>query len=120
MSYQSTYLSIVPTVYHSGISCQVGVSHNLFSFFAERQNLTMRMQMRRFTRQTNAFSKKIENHTLAIALYFMHYNFVSPHKSLSNPYPATPAMVAGVDSRIWTYEDLVILIRHLFMVASNN
>jgi len=78
--------------------------------FAERQNLTMRMSMRRFTRLTNAFSKKLENHELAIALYFMHYNFVRPHKTLSNPYPTTPAMVAGVSNRTWSIEDIVKLI----------
>ncbi|MFC1916195.1 IS1 family transposase [Chloroflexota bacterium] len=78
--------------------------------YAERQNLTMRMHMRRLTRLTNAFSKKIENHELAIALYFMHYNFVRPHKSLSKPYPTTPAMAAGVSERIWSVEDIVNLI----------
>jgi IS1 family transposase len=77
--------------------------------FAERQNLTMRMHMRRFTRLTNAFSKKLENHELAIALYFMHYNFVRPHKSLANPYPTTPAMAASVTDRIWTFKDLINL-----------
>jgi len=78
--------------------------------FAERQNLTMRMSMRRFTRLTNAFSKKLENHELAIALYFMHYNFVRPHKTLSNPYPTTPAMAAGVSERTWSVEDIVKLV----------
>ena len=78
--------------------------------YSERQNLTMRMNMRRFTRLTNAFSKKIENHMYAIALYFMHYNFARPHKTLSKPYPTTPAMAAGVTNRIWTAEDIVRLI----------
>jgi len=78
--------------------------------FAERQNLTMRMSMRRFTRLTNAFSKKLENHELAIALYFMHYNFARPHKTLANPYPRTPAMAAGVSDHIWTIEEIVKLI----------
>ena len=77
--------------------------------FAERQNLTMRMSMRRFTRLTNAFSKKIENHMFAIALYFIHYNFARPHKTLANPYPRTPAMAAGITDRIWTFEDIVRL-----------
>jgi len=82
---------------------------NISTSYAERQNLTMRMHMRRFTRLTNAFSKKIENHELAIALYFMHYNFIRPHKSLANPYPRTPAMAAGIADHIWTFEDLVNL-----------
>ncbi len=78
--------------------------------YVERANLTMRMQMRRFTRLTNGFSKKLENHILALALYFMHYNFVRPHKTLANPYPRTPAMAAGIADKIWTIEDLVNLI----------
>jgi cell fate regulator YaaT (PSP1 superfamily) len=69
----------------------------------ERQNLTMRMQMRRFTRLTNAFSKKAENHRAAVALHFAHYNFVRLHKTLR----VTPAMAAGVSDRLWTLEELV-------------
>jgi len=78
--------------------------------YVERQNLTMRMSMRRFTRLTNAFSKKLENHEYALALYFMHYNFVRPHKTLSNPYPKTPAMAAGITNHIWTIEEIISLI----------
>jgi len=78
--------------------------------YVERQNLTMRMCMRRFTRLTNAFSKKLENHTLALALYFMHYNFVRPHKTLANPYPRTPAMATGIANHIWTIEEIVKLV----------
>jgi len=77
--------------------------------YVERQNLTMRMSMRRFTRLTNAFSKKLENHTLALALYFMYYNFARPHKTLANPYPRTPAMAVGLTNRIWTIEEIVKL-----------
>lgn len=77
---------------------------------AERQNLTMRMSMRRFTRLTNAFSKKLENHICALALYFMHYNFARPHKTLGKPYPITPAMAAGVSDHIWTAEEIVSLV----------
>jgi hypothetical protein len=77
--------------------------------FVERQNLTMRMSMRRFTRLTNGFSKKMENHEYALALHFMHYNFVRPHKTLANPYPRTPAMAAGVTNHIWTHEEIVTL-----------
>ena len=78
--------------------------------FVERQNLTMRMSMRRFTRLTNAFSKKLENHQFALALYFMHYNFVRPHKTLANPYPRTPAMAAGITDHVWNVEDVVSLV----------
>lgn len=74
--------------------------------FAERQNLNMRMSMRRFTRLTNAFSKKLENHGHAIALYFMHYNFCRVHKTLR----VTPAMQAGLSDHIWTLEELVSLL----------
>ena len=77
--------------------------------YAERQNLTMRMSMRRFTRLTNAFSKKLDNHVLALALYFMHYNFVRPHKTLANPYPRTPAMASGIANHICTIEEIVKL-----------
>ena len=78
--------------------------------YVERHNLTMRMSMRRFTRLTNAFSKKLENHTYALALYFVHYNFCRPHKSLANPYHRSPAMAAGIADRIWTIEDLLGLL----------
>jgi hypothetical protein len=69
----------------------------------ERQNLTMRMSMRRFTRLTNAFSKKAENHRAAVGLHFAHYNFVRQHKTLR----ISPAMAAGVENRLWTLEELV-------------
>ncbi len=69
----------------------------------ERQNLTMRMSIRRFTRLTNAFSKKVENHRAAVALHFAHYNFVRLHRSVQ----CTPAMAAGVTSRLWSLEKLV-------------
>jgi len=73
--------------------------------FVERQNLTMRMNMRRFTRLTNAFSKKVENHAYAIALHFMYYNFVRVHKTLR----VSPAMEAGLTDKLWTIEDLARL-----------
>lgn len=72
----------------------------------ERQNLTMRMSMRRFTRLTNAFSKKVENHAHAVALHFMHYNFCRIHQSLR----VTPAMEAGVTDHVWTLEEVVALL----------
>lgn len=71
--------------------------------YVERQNLTMRMSMRRFTRLTNGFSKKVENHAYQVALHFMHYNFCRIHKSLR----VTPAMEAGVTDHVWTIEDLL-------------
>jgi len=74
--------------------------------YAERQNLTMRMHMRRFTRLTNAFSKKIENHTAAVALHTMFYNFVRVHQTLK----VTPAMAAGVTDRLWEISDLVTML----------
>ena len=74
--------------------------------YVERQNLTMRMSMRRFTRLTNAFSKKVENHAHAVALHFMHYNFCRMHQTLR----VTPAMEAGVTDRLWDMSDIVELI----------
>jgi IS1 family transposase len=78
--------------------------------YVERQNLTMRMGMRRFTRLTNGFSKKVENHAAAISLYTMYYNFGRTHKSLANPYPRTPAMVAGIADHVWTCEEIAGLL----------
>ena len=80
--------------------------------YVERQNLTMRMNMRRFTRLTNAFSKKIENLEAAVSLHFMYYNFCRPHKTLNleKSLGITPAMAAGVASRAWKIEDIVSLI----------
>lgn len=74
--------------------------------YVERANLTMRMRMRRFTRLTNAFSKKLENHIHALAVYFMHYNFVRIHQTLRS----TPAMRAGVTDHLWTLEEMIGLI----------
>jgi IS1 family transposase len=74
--------------------------------YVERQNLTMRMSMRRFTRLTNAFSKKVENHAAAVALYFMYYNFGRVHQTLR----VTPAMEAGVSTHVWSVEEIVRLI----------
>ena len=78
--------------------------------YVERQNLTMRMGMRRFTRLTNGFSKKVENHAAAVALHFMYMNFARPHKSLANPYPRTPAMAAGISDHVWTCEEVAALL----------
>lgn len=79
--------------------------NHISTSFVERQNLTMRMSMRRFTRLTNAFSKKVENLECAVALHFMHYNFARIHKTLR----VTPAMEAGVASHIWSLEEIAAL-----------
>lgn len=74
--------------------------------FVERQNLTMRMHMRRFTRLTNGFSKKVENHRHAVALHYMYYNFAKVHQTLR----VTPAMEAGVADHVWSIEEIVALL----------
>ena len=74
--------------------------------YVERQNLTMRMAMRRFTRLTNAFSKKLENHVHALALYFVHYNWIRIHKSLR----VSPAMAANITDHLWDWKDIITLI----------
>jgi hypothetical protein len=78
--------------------------------YVERQNLTMRMGMRRFTRLTNGFSKKLLNHAAAVSLHFFYMNWGRPHKSLANPYPRTPAMAAGLSDHIWTCEEIAALL----------
>ncbi len=104
-----------PTVRYSPVACIGAEKHvkignpdleHISTSFVERQNLTMRMSMRRFTRLTNAFSKKIENHVAALALHFMWYNFGRKHQTLKT----TPAMAAGVADREWTVKDIVGLI----------
>ncbi len=80
--------------------------HDLVSTsYIERQNLTMRMRMRRFTRLTNGFSKKLENLMHSVAIHFMHYNFVRSHKTLRMP----PALKAGITDHLWTLEEIVRL-----------
>src|SRR5207302_9161614 len=74
--------------------------------YVERQNLTMRMSMRRFTRLTNAFSKKVENLQHAVALHYMHYNFCRIHQTLR----VTPAMEAGVSDQAWSLDELIALL----------
>lgn len=74
--------------------------------YVERQNLTMRMAMRRFTRLTNGFSKKLANHEAAISLHYMHYNFARIHETLR----ATPAMEAGVTNHVWSVEEIISLL----------
>jgi hypothetical protein len=86
-------------------SCRSDPEHVSTSYI-ERANLTMRMGMRRFTRLTSAFSKKIENHAAAVALHMMHYKFVRIQQTLR----VTPAMAAGVTDRAWEVSDLVALL----------
>lgn len=81
-------------------------AQHISTSYVERQNLSMRMSMRRFTRLTNAFSKKVENHAAAIALYFMYYNFGRVHQTLR----VTPAMEAGVAAHVWSIEEIVGLL----------
>ncbi len=80
-------------------------ARHISTSFVERQNLSMRMGMRRFTRLTNAFSKKVDNRKAALALYFMHYNFARIHKTLR----VTPAMEAGVADHVWSLEEIAAL-----------
>ena len=77
--------------------------------YVERQNLTMRMSMCRFTRLTDAFSKKLDNHIHALALYFVFYNFTRIHKTLS----MSPAMAAGITDRLWSLDDVIAKIDEL-------
>jgi IS1 family transposase len=81
-------------------------AEHISTSFAERANLTMRMSMRRFTRLTNGFSKKVENHAAAIALHFMAYNFAKVHGSLR----ISPAQAAGVDDHLWSIEEIAALV----------
>jgi IS1 family transposase len=76
--------------------------------YVERQNLTMRMGMRRFTRLTNAFSRKVDNHAHAVALHFMNYNFARPHQTLGKR--VTPAMAAGIERHPWSLTDIAELL----------
>jgi IS1 family transposase len=81
--------------------------------YIERQNLTMRMSMRRFTRLTNAFSKKVENLAAAVSLHFFYYNFARPHQTLTkarNGYPTTPAMAAGKADHVWSLTEIAALL----------
>jgi IS1 family transposase len=104
-----------PEVRYSPAECigceRIGVTgspdpKHVSTSYVERSNLTIRMSIRRFTRLTNAFSKKLRNHTAAFGLFSSHYNFCRIHKSLR----VTPAMAAGVSKRVWSIEDLVGLL----------
>lgn len=91
-----------------GLDVDFATLHKIYgaaSSFVERQNLTMRMSIRRFTRLKNAFSKKLENHALAVALHLLQYNFARIHKTLR----VTPAMEAGIADHVWTLEEIAEL-----------
>ncbi|MDE0026220.1 MAG: hypothetical protein OXP69_17565 [Spirochaetaceae bacterium] len=77
--------------------------------YAERSNLTLRMSMRRFTRLTNAFSKKLDRHALMVSVFLAYYNWCRPHKTLGKIH-RTPAMAAGLTDRVWKPEDLVRIV----------
>jgi hypothetical protein len=81
--------------------------NHISTSYVERQNLSMRMHLRRFTRLTNGFSKKVENHEHELALYFMFYNFCRIHQTLR----VTPAMAAGISDHVWELREVVELIR---------
>jgi hypothetical protein len=82
------------------------VKDDVSTSYVERQNLTKRMSLRRFTLLTNAFSRKVENHVHALSIYFMHYNFVRIHQMLR----VSPAMQAGVTDQLWSMDDVVAMI----------
>lgn len=87
--------------------------------YVERQNLTMRMNMRRSARLTNGFPKKLEKPLMRFgSLLFMHYHFASPHKTLAYPYPRTPAMAAGLTDHLWTIEEIVKFLKEKKSTAS--
>jgi hypothetical protein len=102
------------TEYQDGVlqslPCKVVEVDEIWSFCYAKQNLAMRMGMRRFTRLTNGFSRKVKNLSHAVSLHFMHYNFARPHKTLKNKYPRTPAMAAGVADHIWSLEEIAALL----------
>jgi IS1 family transposase len=82
--------------------------------YVERQNLNMRMQMRRFTRLTNGFSKRIENHMHSLALFHVHHNFARVHQTLR----VTPAMEAGLSSHVWSIQEIVLLTNNALAIAA--
>ena len=89
-------------------------NRHISTSFVERQNLTMRMSMRRFTRLTNGFSKKVENHAAAVAVHFLHYNSARIHKTLR----VTPAMEAGLANHVWIIEEMIGLLDRRAEVAA--
>jgi len=95
---------------------------NVSTSFVERSNLSIRMGMRRFTRLTNGFSKKAENHAYAVSLYFMHYNYCRPHMTLTKEnggIKTAPAMAAGIADHMWTVEEILDKMRPDYLLHSN-
>ena len=103
-------LSREPRSHQAGDEIEAPAASKISTSYVERQNLTMRMGMRRCTRLTNAFSKKVENFSHTVSLHYMHYNFARPHTTLANPYPRTPAMAAGIADHIWTLREIAALL----------
>ena len=99
-------LALYGALTKKGVVCGNPDPAHISTSFVERQNLTMRMSMRRFTRLTNAFSKKVYNLECAVALHFMYYNFGRVHKTLR----VTPAMQAGVSDHVWSLEEIAKLV----------
>ena len=100
---ERTYSPAVCTGFDKRVICGDPDDALVSTSYVERQNLTMRMNMRRFARLTDAFSKKVENHAAAVALHFMHYNFVRKHQTLKT----TPAVAAGFERDPWSLTQLV-------------
>ena len=103
---QARYSPSVCTGTRTVVECGTPEVKHINTSFIERQNLTMRMQMRRFTRLSNGFSKKVENHQHAIALHYFHYNFIRKHQTIKT----TPAVMAGIAEKVWTRVDFVELL----------
>lgn len=88
---------------HTEHVCGTPIREDVSTSFIERQNLTVRMSMRRFTRLTDGFSKRLQNHKYAIALHYFHYNFIRKHQTIKT----TPAVMADVTDKVWTMIDFV-------------
>ena len=110
---EARYSPAVCTAIDKRVICGEAEEALISTSYVERANLTMRMGMRRFTRLTNTFSKRMENHVHAVSLHFMHYNFGRPHQTLTKRYgkPTTPAMAAGVADHPWSVWEIAQLLQ---------
>ena len=110
------YIDLIPEIFgeavlHAPLLKKVKATYeDVHNAYVERQHLTVRMSVKRFTRATNAFSKKFERHGNSLALYYVYYNFVRPHLTLSTNSPVTPAMAAGLTVEPYTYSWVLSLI----------